>query len=83
MKLLMTMTFAMNWATVDSCHKNRKTCKKTAEAAGSIFFQKIMLAQAVDAKSLLQLSTSDFKRLRIIFKQCFEYFTFRGKDEIV
>ena len=41
--------------------------KKAAEAVGFQFVQKIMVAQAVDTKSLLRLSTSAFRHLRIIF----------------
>ena len=41
--------------------------KKAPEAVGFQFVQKIMLAQAVDTKSLLPLSTSAFRHLRIIF----------------
>ena len=41
--------------------------KKAAEAVGFQFVQKIVVAQAVDTKSLLLLSRSAFKHLRILF----------------
>ena len=41
--------------------------KKAAEAVGFQFVQKIMVAQAVDTKSLLRLFTPAFRHLRIIF----------------
>ena len=45
--------------------KKKGVFQKAAEAAGFSFFQKITVAQAVDTKSLLRLSTSGFRRLRI------------------
>ena len=47
--------------------KKKGVFKKAAEAAGFQFVQKFTVAQAVDTKSLLWLSTSGFRRLRIIF----------------
>ena len=41
--------------------------KKAPEAVGFQFVQKMMVAQAGDTKSLLWLSTSAFRHLRIIF----------------
>ena len=55
-------------ATTDWNHwKKKGVFKKAAEAVGFQFVQKIMVAQAVDTKSLLRLSTSAFRHLRIIF----------------
>ena len=47
--------------------KKKGGFKKAAEAAGFQFVQKFTVAQAVNTKSLLRLSTSGFRRLRIIF----------------
>ena len=47
--------------------KKKGVFKKVAEAAGFQFVQKFTVAQAVDTKSLLRLSTLGFWRLRIIF----------------
>ena len=47
--------------------KKKGIFKKAAEAAGFSFLQKVTVAQAVDTKSLLRLSTSGFRRLRTIF----------------
>ena len=47
--------------------KKKDVLKKAAEAADFSFIQKITVEQAVDMKSLLRLSTSEFRRLRGIF----------------
>ena len=47
--------------------KKKGGFKKAAEAAGFQFVQKFTVAQAVNTKSLLRLSTSGFRHLRIIF----------------
>ena len=64
--------------------KKKGVFKKAAKVAGFSFLQKVTVAQAVDTKTLLWLSTSGFRRLRIIFSNIgVENFSFSAKDEII